>query len=152
MQPGARDRMFAPGRTRLQSRTITIVWVVGLALAALVYALGPDDALAALFAWADQAGEIVQREVANLGGRAYDVLRALAVGCFAIFFVLCVIATGRGQSAIWQMLWVSLLFLLLVWHQGREATGHWTLAFLLAAAAALNATRRLELRPLPPPL
>ncbi len=130
----------------MRSRTVTIVWIVGLMLAALIYALGPDDALATLFAWADQAGEALQRAVAELGGRALDVLRALAVGCFAVFFVLCVVATGRGQSTVWLMLWVSLLFLLLVWHQGREATGHWTLAFLLAAAAALHVTRRLDVR------
>ncbi len=128
----------------MRSRTVTIVWVVGLGLAALIYALGPDDALATLFTWADQAGAALQQAVAQLGGRAFDVLRALAVGCFAVFFVLCVIATGRGQSTLWLMLWVSLLFLLLVWHQGREATGHWTLAFLLSGAAALNVTRRLE--------
>ena len=128
----------------MRSRTVTVVWVVGLALAALIYALGPDDALATLFAWADQAGVALQQAVAELGGRAFDVLRALAVGCFAVFFALCVIATGRGLPTLWLMLWVSLLFLLLVWHQGREATGHWTLAFLLSGAAALNVTRRLE--------
>ncbi len=126
------------------SRTVTIVWIVGLVLAALIYTLGPDDTLATLFAWADQAGAVLQQAVAELGGRAFDVLRALAVGCFAVFFALCVIATGRGQSTLWLMLWVSLLFLLLVWHQGREATGHWTLALLLSGAAALHVTRRLD--------
>ncbi len=128
----------------MRNKTVTIVWAVGLVLAALIYALGPDDTLATLFAWADQAADMLQRGVAELGGRAFDVLRALAVGCFAVFFALCVIATGRGQSTVWLALWVSLLFLLLVWHQGREATGHWTLAFLLSAAAALHVTRRLE--------
>ncbi len=133
----------------MQSRTVTIVWAVGLALAALIYALGPDNALSTMFDWADEAGLLVQQGLAQLGGRAFDVLRALAVGCFIVFFALCVIATGRGQSAVWLMLWVSLLFLLLVWHQSREATGHWTLACLLSAAAALHVTRRLETR-LPP--
>ena len=78
-----------------------------------------------------------------MGGRALDVMRALALGCFAIFFVLSVVATGRGLAGRWLMLWVSLLFLLLVWHQGPEATAHWVLAFVLAAAAAMNVTRRL---------
>ena len=138
--------IMAKRRFQVRSRTVTIVWVVGLALAALIYAIGPDDALDTLFAWADQAGIALQHAVAELGGRAFDVLRALAVGCFAVFFVLCVVATGRGQSTVWLMLWVSLLFLLLVWHQGREATGHWTLALLLSAAAALHVTRRLDVR------
>jgi hypothetical protein len=132
----------------VRSSTVGVVWAVGLVVAALIYVMGPDDALATLFAWADQAGAALQHAVAELGGRAFDILRALAIGCFAVFFALCVIAAGRGQSTVWLMLWVSALFLLLVWHEGREATGHWTLAFLLAAAAALNVTRRLEGRPL----
>ena len=127
----------------MQNRTVTIIWAAGLALAVLVYALGPDDALAALFDFADRTGAALQQAVAALGGRAFDMLRALAVGCFGVFFALCVVATGRGRPTLWLMLWVSLLFLLLVWHQGREATGHWTLALVLAVAAALNVSRRL---------
>jgi hypothetical protein len=52
-----------------------------------------------------------------------------------------------------MLLIVSLLFLVLVWHEGPEATGHWLLAFMLAAAGAASMTRRLsELPPrvLPP--
>ncbi len=132
----------AEGRV-VQNRSVAAVWAVGLTLAVLIYVLGPDDALATLFDLADSTAGAVQRMVAELGGRAFDMLRALTVGCFVVFFALGVLASGRGHPQTWLMLWVSLLFLLLVWHQGREATGHWTLAFLLAAAAALNMTRRL---------
>ena len=127
----------------MQNRTVTIVWVAGLLLAIFIYALGPDDTLAALFGLADRAGLAIQRAANALGGRAFDILRALAVACFAVFFALCVVATGRGRPTLWLMLGVSVLFLALVWHQGREATGHWTLALLLSAAAALNVTRRV---------
>ncbi len=128
----------------MQNRTVATVWAVGLCLAALVYAVGPDDALAALFNLVDTAAETIQRAVLDLGGRAFDMLRALAIGCFAVFIALSVVATGRGQQGVWLVLVVGLLFLLLVWHQGPEATGHWALAFVLSVAAALNVTRKLE--------
>ena len=127
----------------MQNRTVATVWAVGLCLAALVYAVGPDDALAALFNLVDTAAETIQRAVLDLGGRAFDMLRALAIGCFAVFIALSVVATGRGQQGVWLVLVVGLLFLLLVWHQGPEATGHWALAFVLSVAAALNVTRKL---------
>lgn len=133
----------------MQNRVVTVVWVVGLVLAALVYALGPDDTLASVFAFAEAVGDTVQRAIAELGGRAFDVLRALAIGCFAVFVVLSIVAAGRGLAGQWLMLWVSLGFLLLVWRQGPEATAHWVLAFTLAACAALNATRRLTERAYP---
>ncbi len=127
----------------MQSRTITLVWAAGLSLAALIYVVGPDHALDSLFGLADEAAQSIQQLVVLLGGRAFDILRALAIGCFAIFFILSVVAGGRGLPGRWQLLGVTVLFLLLVWHQGPEATGHWLLAFVLAAAAALNVTRRL---------
>ncbi len=52
-------------------------------------------------------------------------------------------ANGRGLPSRGLLLVVTLLFVVLVWHEGPEATGHWLLAFLLAAAAAASMTRRL---------
>ena len=128
----------------MQNRTVAAVWILGLALAALIYVLGPDDALARLSGWADQAGGFVTALADTLGGRALDILRAMAIGCFTVFFALSIVATGRGHPSVGLMLVVTVLFLLLVWHQGREAAGHWTLALLLAASAAMNVTRRLQ--------
>jgi len=128
---------------QMRSKTVTLAWIAGLALAALVYAVGPDDALEAVFRFSDAAGLALQRLVETLGGRAFEVLRALAIGCFAVFFVLSIVAAGRGLPGIGLLLLVSVLFLLLVWHEGPQATGHWLLAFILAAAAALNMTRKL---------
>jgi len=83
------------------------------------------------------------------GARAYDVVRALAIACFGVFFALSVIAAGRGLPARSLLVVVTLLFLALVWHEGPEATGHWLLAFALAAAGATSMTRRLaEARPM----
>jgi hypothetical protein len=131
----------------MRDRAVTAVWVVGLALAALVYLVGPDRFLETVFVEADHLAEAAQQALLLAGARAYDVVRALAIACFAIFFALSVIATGRGQPARGLLLIVSLLFLVLVWHEGPEATGHWLLAFLLAAAGAASMTRRLSSAP-----
>ena len=44
---------------RMNNRTIAAVWTAGILLAALIYAVGPDDALASLFRAADMAGEAI---------------------------------------------------------------------------------------------
>jgi len=131
----------------MRDRTVTVVWVVGLLLAALVYLVGPDRFLEDAFADADRLAEAAQLALLQAGARVYDVVRALAIACFAIFFALSVIAAGRGMPARGLLLIVSLLFLVLVWHEGPDATGHWLLAFLLAAAGAASLTRRLSSGP-----
>ena len=128
----------------VQNRTVAAVWAAGLTLAAIVYAIGPDAFLTAAFSAADRFADAVQSAAEHFGDRAYDGLRALAIACFAVFFVLSVIAAGRGLPTRWLLVVVTLLFLVLVWHEGPEATGHWLLAFLLAAAGAASMTRRLS--------
>jgi hypothetical protein len=128
----------------MRDRTVAIVWVVGLGLAALVYLVGPDRFLENLFADADRLAEATQLALLRAGARAFDVVRALAIACFGIFFALSVVAAGRGQPARALLLIISLLFLVLVWHEGPDAAGHWLLAFLLSAAGAASMTRRLS--------
>jgi hypothetical protein len=128
-------------------RTIVIVWIAGLLLALAAYEVGPDDFVTSAFALFDTAAAALQRLLRDLGMRAYDVLRALALGLFVIFFVLSLLAVQRGLPARWPLFAVTLLFLILVWHEGPEASGHWTLAFLLAATGAASVTRRLSSSP-----
>ncbi len=136
----------------MRNRTVAIVWIAGLTLAAIVYAVGQDNFLSAAFDLSDRIADDIQHALLAFGARAYDVLRALAIASFAVFFVLSVIAAGRGLPGRWLLFVVTLLFLLLVWHEGPEATGHWMLAFVLAVAGAASMTRRLtELAP-PRPL
>jgi len=128
-------------------RSIAIVWIAGLLLALAAYEVGPDHFVVQVFALFDTLAGSLQHALRELGMRAYDVLRALALGLFSIFFVLSLIAVQRGVPARWTLLTVTLLFLILVWHEGPEATGHWTLAFLLAATGAASVTRRLASTP-----
>jgi hypothetical protein len=127
----------------MRDRSIAIVWAVGLLAAAIVYSVGPDRFLDDAFGVADRLEDAAQAALLLVGARAYDVVRALAIACFGVFFALSVIAAGRGLPARWLLVVVTLLFLTLVWHEGPEATGHWILAFALAAAGAASMTRRL---------
>jgi hypothetical protein len=127
----------------MRDRTIGIVWGLGLVVAVLVYAIGPDRFLETVFIDADRLANALQDELRSLGARAYDLVRAAAIACFAVFFGLSGVAAGRGLPARWLLVGVTLLFLMLVWHEGPEATGHWLLALALAAAGAMSMTRRL---------
>ena len=146
--------MIVDTDVHVRNRSVFIVWAAGLTLAALVYAIGPDDFLAGVFSLMDRLADATQRAIEHFGDRAYDGIRALAIACFAVFFVLSIIAAGRGLPTRGVMVVVTLLFLVLVWHEGPEATGHWLLAFVLAAAGAASMTRRLADAPpstWPPP-
>lgn len=131
----------------MSNRVVIIVWVAGLLLALAAYAAGPDHFVAAVFGFIESLAATLRQMVSDMGTRAYDVLRALALGLFAIFFVLSLVAVQRGLRGRGTLVIVTLLFLVLVWRQGAEATGHWLLAFLLAATAASNVTRRLMYAP-----
>jgi hypothetical protein len=140
------------GNATMRDKTIGIVWGVGVLLAVLVYAVGPDRFLENVFIDADRLADALQDGLLALGARAFDLVRALAIACFAVFFGLSIVAAGRGLPARWLLVGVTLLFLMLVWHEGPAATGHWLLAFALAAAGAASMTRRLAGLPftLPP--
>lgn len=131
----------------VSQKTIAIVWIAGLLLALAAYEVGPDHFVAEAFGLFDRLAGSLQQVLLEMGMRAYDVLRALALGLFAIFFVLSLVAVQRGLPARWTLLTVTALFIILVWHEGPEATGHWTLAFLLAAMGAASVTRRLSSTP-----
>jgi hypothetical protein len=127
----------------MRDRTVALIWAAGLCLAAAVYLTGPDRFLEDAFRFADRISDSLALLLWHAGARAFDLLRALAVACFAIFIALSVIAAGRGRPVRWVLAVVTLLFFALVWDEGPQATGHWLAAFLLSAAGALSMTRRL---------
>jgi hypothetical protein len=127
----------------VRERSVAAVWVAGLCLAAWIYAVGPDRFLWSAFDFLDQAAAALQNVLVHLSDRAFDMLRAGAIALFAVFWGLAVAARRRGMPVGGAMFWVTLLFLVLVWRQGPGQTGHWFLAFVLAAAAAGSVTRRL---------
>lgn len=132
----------------MRRNTVGVVWVVGLLLAAGLYLAGPDrfgTVVVEDVAWAAQE---VQGAFYLLGAQAFDAARALAIGVFAVFVALCLVAVGRGLRARGALLAVSAvyLFLLLGPDSGEPILpDRWLGALLVAGVGALVMTRRLML-------
>lgn len=140
---------------------ILLAWAAGLALAALVYFVGPDrfvfrlmDTLHVL-AW--RIGELIE----DLSAITLDMVRALAIGLYATFVALAVAVARRGGRGRGALILVSLLFLLLagggIGGDIGAPNARWTAALLLAGAGAAVMTGRLRqagavaARPMLPP-
>ena len=132
----------------MRRNTVGVVWAVGLLLAAGLYLAGPDrfgTVVVEDLAWAVAQ---VQGAFYLLGAQAFDAARALAIGVFAVFVVLCLVAVGRGVRARGALLAVSAvyLFLLLGPDSGEPILpDRWLGALLVAGIGALVMTRRLML-------
>ncbi len=124
---------------------IWLAWAAGLALAALVYAVGPDlfmfrlvDNLH-LLAW--RIGEALN----DLSLLTLDAVRALAIGCYATFTVLALAVIRRGGRARTTLVWVTILFLLIAGTADPDnASFRWSVALIIVGAAALTMTSRLR--------
>ena len=132
----------------MRRNTVGVVWGLGLLLALGLYVAGPDrfgTVLVEDFAWA--TGQ-VQGAFYLLGAQAFDAARALALGVFAVFVLLCLMAVGRGLRGRGALVAVSAvyLFLLLGPDSGEPILpDRWLGALLVAVVGALVMTRRLML-------
>lgn len=127
---------------------VLAAWGAGLALAAVVYAVGADrfwfqvvDTLHVL-AW--RIGEALD----DLSVLALDAVRALAIGLYATFVVLALTVARRGGRSRGALLVVSLLFLVLAGgglnEDGTGPNARWAAALVLAGVAAIVMTGRLR--------
>lgn len=123
---------------------VMLAWVVGLVLAGLIYALGPDRVLfriedtLQIVAW--RLGELL----ADLSATALDIVRALSIGLFVTFLALVVAVTRRGGRARMAGVVVSALFLVLVQGAAPRDQARWIAALVLSGIAASVMTGRLR--------
>ena len=123
---------------------VFMAWLVGLALAVLVYIVGPEHFLFRvqdslhLFAWH------VSEALADLSASALDAVRALSIGLFVTFLALSIAVSRRGGRARLAAVVVSVLFLFLV--QGPSSGSHarWLAALCLSGVGAAVMTGRLR--------
>ena len=130
----------------MRRNTIGVTWLCGLALAAGLYATGPDRFLSTVLDIGQHLQDGFAALVAILGAQAFDMVRSLAIALFVVFLVLGLLAAQRGLRARSALLVVSGVFLALVWRpQGSYSapSSHWMGAFVLAGAGAAVMTRRL---------
>lgn len=121
-----------------------IAWVVGLALAALVYVVGPDrflfrleDALHVL-AW--RIGEMLS----DLSATALDIVRALSIGLYVTFLALAVAVARRGGRSKLAVVVVTVLFLMVVEGAAPGDQTRWFAALVLSGIGASVMTGRLR--------
>jgi hypothetical protein len=131
---------------------VALVWVVGVALALIAYAVGPDRLVASVIDGFQRASWYFDQLFHNLTAAMREGLRAAAIGFYGAFVGLTLIALRRRAPGLGSLVVVSVIFLLLVWGAANDsmaANARWLAALLLAAGAAFGATRRLG-RPGPP--
>ena len=126
---------------------VLLAWGLGLALAALVYVVGPDRFVFRVLDTAHVLAWRLSEAVADLSALAVNLVRALAIGLFATFVVLAVVVARRGGKSRGALILVSLLFLFLAGGggpDGASANTRWTAALLLSGMGALVMTGRLR--------
>lgn len=127
-------------------RNIGLIWVAGGMLTLAVYATGPDRFLRASLAGLYGLQRAAEALIAAFTVQTFDLLRALAVGLFAVFVVLGALAARRGLRARAALVLVSAVYVALLYPamDGDYASPQrWLGAFLLAAVGALVMTSRL---------
>ncbi len=144
------DPRYPPERRRPDA--VALVWLAGAALAVAAYAVGPDRVVAIAFDAFHRASYYLDLLVHNLTAATLEALRATAIGLFAVFVGLSLLAIRRGTGGPGGLIVVAVIFLLLVWGavgDNPAANLRWAVALLLAALSALGATSRLSRPPRP---
>jgi hypothetical protein len=129
---------------------VALVWIGGIALAALAYVLGPDHVVASVLAAIDRAGWAVSELIGNLTAAAFEAMRAAAIGLLGVFVALSVLAIRRDRRGHAGLIVLTVVFILLVWGANGDtpaANTRWLLALALAALGAVAATNRLARAP-----
>lgn len=127
----------------MDRKTVGLVWVGGIVLMLVVYAVGAQhflalcgQAIAAVTGWLDDL-------LGTLVVRAFELIRAAAIALYAVFVVLAVLSMRRGVRAGGMLVVVSVVFLLLVRTDWYAQSTTWLGAAVLLAVAAGVQTRRL---------
>ena len=125
---------------------VVLAWGLGLALAVLVYVLGPRDFLFHLIDTIHVAFWRFGEMVADLSAAALDGVRALAIGLYLTFVVLALAVIRRGGRARAALVVVTVLFMILVANNDlpTESNGRWAAALALSAVGSMVMTGRLR--------
>ena len=129
----------------MQRRTIALIWLAGLLVAALAYAADPNALVNAALDLVAAGIAAVERVVSALSVFSAAMVRALAVGLFVTFIGLSLLAIRQGRKGWAALVGVSVGFMLLV--HGGASNENWVTAFALAAIAALVMTGRVRRGP-----
>ncbi len=142
--------MSQPPRLRPFTRrpdAVGLIWIGGIALALLAYAVGPERVVASALEAFRNASLYLDAITHRLTATTLGLIRAVAIGLFGTFVGLSLLGMRRGGHGAGSLVLVAIVFVLLVWGAqgfGPGANARWAAALVVAAAAALSATRRLS--------
>ena len=123
---------------------VLVAWVAGLALAALVFLVGPDQFMFRLLDAVHVGLWRLSELFAQLSATALDAVRALAIGLFATFLALAFAVARRGGRARGALVVVTVVFLVLVGDAAPHDQGRWIAALILSGTGAAVMTGRLR--------
>jgi hypothetical protein len=123
---------------------VLVAWLAGLALAAVVFLVGPDHFLFRL----DDALHVLVWRIAEaleqLSATALDAVRALAIGLYVTFMALAFAVQRRGGRARAAIVVVTLLYIVLVGYATPGDQTRWLAALALSGVGAAVMTGRLR--------
>ncbi len=125
---------------------VLVAWVLGLGLAALAYAVGPQYLLFRVLDSVHMAMWQIGEALSDLSLAGRDLVRALALGLYVTFVVLALSVIRRGGPGKAALFWVTVLFLFLIGGVDLTAESNlrWTLALAVAGVGAVTMTTRLR--------
>ncbi len=132
--------------SHVPGRTIAYIWIAGVVLAVALYVTGPERFLSSVLSGLDELSAQLMDTLYQFGSKTFEVMRALAIALFIVFFALGIVASRRGIRARGAMLLVSVLFFIILAGPGSGTPirpTRWTEALFLAAAGAIVMTQRL---------
>jgi peptidoglycan/LPS O-acetylase OafA/YrhL len=124
-------------------RIIALIWVSGIVLMVVIYAIGPQHFITACEQFIAEAMWWLSDLIDMLTLRAFEVVRAVAIAMYVVFGVLAVMATRRRLHPGGMLLVVSVVFLLLVRTDWYDPGTKWLAAAVLTTVAAGVLTKRL---------
>lgn len=116
-----------------------------MVLALLIYAVGPDRFLDAMFHFYDTLDAAVRHLALRLGAQAYSLVRALVIAFYLVFCVLAFLCAQRRLGGIGALVGVTILLLVLVWRPYYDPAplSYWLVSLILVLIGAGTMTQRL---------
>jgi hypothetical protein len=129
---------------------LALIWIGGLALAALIYLVGADQFMDAVAVALNALDATFRHVLFTLGTQLFGVVRALTIALYVVFVILAVLSASRGRGGVGALIFISILYALLTWRPFEDyppPVGRWIVAFALVLVAAIVMTQRLLASP-----
>jgi len=129
----------------LKRETIVMIWAAGAVLGFVIYVVGADRFLDAVFDFYDMIDVMIRNLLLMMGAQAYSLIRAMVIAFYLVFSVLAFLSAQRRLGGIGSWVGLTIVTLLLVWrpYDAPAPLTHWAVSLVLVLAGAVTLTQRL---------